>query len=174
LLTPEHRKESLARAYIHAIAGHIGMSCSVRNFDYGIDVTLHEITVRTNPSTGKMRYVESGMPLDIQVKSTTTAIIEEDEVKYDIDINTYDDLRDMNVSTPRILVLHFQPKEQGQLLRQTEDTLALLGCCYWLSLKGREAVTNTCTVRICIPRKNIFTVDQLQQIMNRIKEGEEL
>ena len=66
MLTPEHQKESLARAYIHAVAGQLGMSCSMRDFDYGIDLTLHEVTTRTNPDTGRVRYVESGWPLDIQ------------------------------------------------------------------------------------------------------------
>jgi hypothetical protein len=44
MLIKSHRPESLSRAYIQAIAGRCGMNCSLRDFDYGIDVTLHEIT----------------------------------------------------------------------------------------------------------------------------------
>jgi hypothetical protein len=175
LLTPEHCKESLARAYIHAIAGHVGLSCSIRDYDYGIDITLHEITIRTDQRTGKKRYVESGMPLDIQIKSTTTAIIDEFEIKYDLDINVYNDLRDdSKYMAPRILVLHVQAKQQDQLLKQSENALTLKGCSYWLSLKGRKNVTNTRMVRIHIPRKNIFSEDQLSKIMKCIKVGEPL
>jgi hypothetical protein len=175
LLTPEHCKESLARAYIHAIAGQVGLSCSIRDYDYGIDITLHEITIRTDQRSGKKRYIESGMPLDIQIKSTATAIVDEYEIKYDLNIDAYNDLRDdSKYSTPRILVLHVQPEQLDLLLHQTEHSLDLLGCCYWLSLKGRDSVKNKSSVRICIPRKNIFTLDQIRQIMNRINTGEAL
>jgi hypothetical protein len=111
LLTVEHSQESLARAYIHAIAGHAGLTCSFREFDYGIDLTLHQITVRTNPMTGRKRYVKSGMCVDVQVKSTGNAIVREDGVAYDLDVDAYDDLRiERTCATPRILSRRPSPR----------------------------------------------------------------
>lgn len=171
MLTREHRQESLTRAYILAIAARMGMSCSIRDFDYGIDLTLHQVTTRTNPATGRKRYIESGMPLDIQVKSTTAAIVEDNEVKYDLDVQSYDDLRDTNVRTPRILVLHVQPKDEDERLSQLEHALAVGGCCYWISLRGSAPVQNQRSKRISIPRKNIFSTDQLKQILEDTNMG---
>jgi hypothetical protein len=63
LLTKNHRQEALSRAYIQAVAARCGMSCSFRDFDYGIDVTVHEIKRRGE------HYAEWAVSLDIQAKS---------------------------------------------------------------------------------------------------------
>lgn len=42
-ITREHRQESLAMAYIHAVAGMCGLTWSTRNLDYGADITLHQV-----------------------------------------------------------------------------------------------------------------------------------
>ena len=47
MLIQSHRQEALSRAYIHAIAGSCGFSCSTRDFDYGIDMSLHVSMTRT-------------------------------------------------------------------------------------------------------------------------------
>ena len=174
MLTPQHRQEQLSRAYVAAIAASVGMNFSTRDFDYGIDLTLHEVTTRTNPSSGKKRLVESGRTLDIQIKSTTMASMDQEHIAYDLDVNGYDDLRDERVQTPRILVLHVQPSEEADRVYQTPSELKLGGCCYWVSLKGLGSITNTATTRIRIPRCQEFSAVQLEQIMARIKQGEPL
>ena len=157
-----------------AIAASVGMNFSTRDFDYGIDLTLHEVTTRTNPSTGKKRLVESGRTLDIQIKSTTIAIMDQEQIAYDLDVDAYDDLRDERVQTPRILVLHVQPFEEADRVSQTPSELKLGGCCYWASLKRLGPVINTATTRIKIPRSQLFCAVQLEQIMARINQGEPL
>src|SRR5260370_41183625 len=119
MLTIPHRQEALSRAYIQAVASKCGMSCSFRDFDYGIDVTLHEITRRDN------RYVESGFKLDIQAKSSINVIFEDDIVKYDVEKKTYDDLRDPNVGTPRILVLLALPDLEDAWLTSCRDYIPI-------------------------------------------------
>ena len=69
MLTTQHRQELLSRAYVAAVAASVGMNFSTRDFDYGIDLTLHEVTTRKSRITGKRRFVESGRTLDIQIKS---------------------------------------------------------------------------------------------------------
>ena len=174
MITPERRQESLARAYIQAIAGHAGLSCFVPDVDCGIDMSLHEVTVRTNPRTGKPEYYESGAVLGIQLKSTTGAIVEANEVRYDLSVKAYRNLRNENCPTPCILVLHVQPKAEEDRLIQTKEALALAGCCYWASLRGRPEVSNARSVRIRIPGTNVFSVDALRRIMKRILAKEPL
>ena len=154
------------------MAGQVGLTCSLRDFDYGIDVTLHQVTVRTNPKTGRKRYVESGAALDVQVKSTTSAIVGDREVRYDLAVEAYDDLRDLRVSTPRILVLHVQPKDEHERLELSETGLTLGGTCYWLSLRGYPEVPNESTVRICVPRSNVLSEGSLREIVQRVSAGE--
>ncbi len=123
MLIRSHRQEALSRAYIHAIAGRCGLGCSFRDFDYGIDLSVHAISRKGR------RYIESGFNLDIQAKSTTTSVVTAAHVLYDMEIETYDDLRDPSVGCPRILVL---------------------------------------------PVTNLFSVDALTRIMDKVRKREEL
>jgi hypothetical protein len=117
VLIRSHRQEALSRAYIHAIAARCGLGCSFHEFDYGIDLTIHEIErVGT-------RYRESGFALDVQAKSTTSALATPDRVRYDMEVRAYDDLRQVNAGTPRILVLLVLPEDEGTWTEQQEDYL---------------------------------------------------
>lgn len=172
MLTPEHQKEALARAYVAAVAGRAGMTCSFRDFDYGIDVTLTEVAERARQTRPGTRYNESGHKLDIQIKSTVRAAVLDEVVVYDLGVDAYDDLRETKVGTPRILVLLVLPKSRAGQLKQTEKALSLRQCCYWLSLKGAEKVKNLRTVRLRIPRENMFSEVALRKMVERIKQGE--
>lgn len=148
------------------------MTCSFRDFDYGIDITLHDVTVRTSPTTGRRRYIESGTAVDLQVKSTTNVVPCDDAIRFDLEVDAYNDLRATNVRTPRILVLHVQPREQGERPRVIDEGLVLGGLCYWVCLRGQPDMPNTNTVRIQIPQGNVFSEASLREIMRRINSGE--
>jgi hypothetical protein len=167
VLIVTHRQESLSRAYIQAIASRCGLNCSFREFDYGIDVTVHLIQRR------ERRYVETGFNLDIQAKSTFQATITDDSIIYDMEVKTYDDLRATDVGTPRILVLLVQPEDEAAWTEMDEAELKVRRCAYWVSLKGREPTTNTSTVRVFIPRSNRFSVEALLGMMERVRNGED-
>jgi Domain of unknown function (DUF4365) len=168
VLIRTHRQEAVSRAYIHTIAARCGLGCSFRDFDYGIDLTVHAIS-----RIGR-RYVESGFNLDIQAKSTTTAATTSSQVLYDMEVKTYDDLRDPGVGCPRILVLLVMPEEESAWTEQNEDHLLLRRCAYWMSLKGMSSTTNTATIRVAIPRANQFSVDALTQLMDKVRKREDL
>ena len=168
MLTRNHRQEALSRAYVQAIAGRCGLTCSLREFDYGIDLTLHDILRRAH------RHMESGFKLDIQAKSTTTRNLTATDVLYDLDVKTYDDLRDPQVGCPRILVLLVLPEDEAQWTEQTEDHLLLRHAAYWLSLKGQGPTKNQKTVRVQLPRSQLFSVPVLESLMGKISRGEPL
>jgi hypothetical protein len=168
VLTKNHRQEALTRAYIQAVAARAGLSCSFREFDYGIDVTLHEIRRRGR------RYAETGVNLDIQAKSTGAAAVTETVVQYDLAAKNYDDLRDLEAGCPRILVLLILPDDENQWTEQTEEQLLLRHAAYWISLRGREPSANSRTVRLAIPRANLLTITALQALMQRVRRRQPL
>lgn len=176
MITLNHQMESLARAYIQAVVGRCGMMCSRSEFDYGIDVKVQDVSVRMDHHGGIVvpRYIESGHTLAFQAKSTTEAIIEETTVVYDLEAKTYNDLQDPDAGEPRFLVLLVLPEDQDEWLNITEEQLSLRRCVYWHSLKGQPFTTNTSTIRIRIPRTNIFDVDALRTMMERRRNGEDL
>jgi len=168
VLIQKHRQEAVSRAYVHAVAARCGLSCSFRDFDYGIDLTLHAIR-RIDK-----RYVESGFALDVQAKTNTAPVITSSHVHYDMEVKTYEDLRDPSVGCPRILVLLVLPAEESAWTEQTEEHLLLRKCAYWLSLKGMPATANSASIRVPIPRANVFSVDGLARLMEKVRKREEL
>jgi len=144
------------------------MSTSTHDFDYGIDVTLHELTRR------RRRVVLSGFRLDIQAKSTVGAQIDAESIKYDLNVKNYDDLRDPHVPVPRILVLLVLPKSEPDWLIQDEEVLILRRCAYWTSLKGDEPTRNNDSIRITLNRGNAFSAGALSEIMERVRQGKDL
>ena len=168
MLIQSHRQEGLSRAYIHAIASRCGLGCSFREFDYGIDLTVHSIQHK------EQRYFESGFNLDIQAKSCTRPVFTPSEVSYDLEVKTYDDLRDSDVGCPRILVLMILPEDEVRWTEQSENHLILRQCAYWFSLRGWGPTSNTASIRLAIPRVNIFSMDSLRDIMDKIRKREPL
>ena len=168
MLTRNHRQEALSRAYVQVIAARCGMSVSLPNPDYGIDLTLNDIE-----DFGGW-HAESGCKLDIQAKSTARAGKAADVIAYDLDIRSYDVLRLPTARHPRILVVLLLPIDESRWCSQSEEELTLRHCAYWLSLRGRPPSTNRKSVRLSLPRANVFSVEALRTIVSRIKAGDEL
>jgi hypothetical protein len=167
-LTKTHRQEALSRAYIQAVAARCGMSCSLRDFDYGIDVTVHEIKSRGD------YYAESGISLDVQAKSASQANLSVEAVVYDLKVKNYEDLRDPDNPKPRILVLLVLPENEEEWTTLTEEQLVLRRCAYWLSLQSHPPTKNKDKVRISVPRKNVFSAEALQSMVALVRAGEQL
>jgi hypothetical protein len=168
LLTRNHRQEALCRAYVLAIAARCGMSVSVANPDYGIDLTLNDIVVSGD------HHAESGYKIDIQAKSATLANLSQAAVRYDLDVRAYETLRQPKPGNPRILVVLLLPEDEKDWSVQTEDELILRRCAYWLSLRGRPATANRRSIRLAIPRVKLFSIEALQRLLDRIKKGQDL
>ena len=167
MMTHEDRQEALSRAYVHAVAAMCGMTYSTPSKDYGIDLTLREV------SETRGRFTEAGLVLDLQLKSTTTIADAKTVFRYDLPVRAYDILR--AVTKPmRLLVVFVMPGDEQEWLRQTHKKLELRKAAYWVSLRGRPAVVNRSSVRIAVPKPNLFTTDAVRAIIEGIRRGEEL
>jgi Domain of unknown function (DUF4365) len=160
------RQEALCRAYVRAVAARSGVICGGIENDLGFDLFLRSV------ESHDQQFWDGGAQLDIQLKSTTRAEVRETSVVYDLDARAYNILRQANTNRPRILVLLVLPEAESEWLSQTEDALLLRRCAYWISLRGAEPSTAQTTVRITVRRANVFSVDSLQALLVRAREGE--
>jgi hypothetical protein len=158
MMTREDRQEALSLAYVHAVAAAAGVTHSARLKDYGIDLTLHEVIGEPG------LYVESGRAIEIQLKSTTAAIETRATVSYDLSVRAYDILRAETKQT-RLLVLLVLAEDEAEWLVQTGTKAELRRGLFWMSLRGRPAVPNRSSVRIQIPRRQVFTATAVREIM---------
>jgi hypothetical protein len=144
------------------------MGHTPRTNDFGIDLSIHDIARRGQ------RYCETGTVLDVQVKRTTRAGRDATSIRYDLERKAYDDLRDADVPNPRLLIVVVFARDPAAWLSQSEKELTIRGCGYWASLEGSEPTTRDRSVRIRIPRTQVFSVSGLQGIMHLLRTGGEV
>jgi hypothetical protein len=164
MLTENHIKEGLSRAFILAVAHRAGFNCSLREFDYGIDGTFHDVKIRDG------RRVESGFSIDFQAKASEGCIVEAEEVIYDLEAKNHRDLAEP-AGTARILIVLALPPDPDEWLRISPDALIMKRCAWWISLRGRPPTTNRDTQRIRISRTSTLDVCSLTEMMRRVKAG---
>ncbi|WP_082511045.1 MULTISPECIES: DUF4365 domain-containing protein [unclassified Rhizobium] len=161
MITVQHTKESLSRAFVHAIAGRAGVNCTgERAFDYGIDGTFRPVTIRGN------RRIESSFPLDYQLKATKSWNIEDTNIGYNLESKTYNDLvtRDPD-GVGAVLILLCLPPEDETWVEFSEEYMTLRKCCYYTVLSGEPVTNENSTRKILIPRSNVFTADALRELL---------
>ncbi len=172
MLTQEHQKEGLSRAYVQAVAAVAGINISVgnRSHDYGVDGAFHEVSFVNG------KRVDSGFSLEFQLKSSSFLKDAGDSFKYALDADTHHCLvkRASKLrATPAILILLALPELLKDWLELSEENLILRHCCYWVAPTWTPT-NNTSSVTIDIPKKQTLTPEVLQELMKKISKGEPL
>ena len=166
MVPQSQRQEALSRAYVRAIAARAGVTCADLFQDFGADMILRDVAQQEH------NFVEDGPQVDLQLKSTTRAEVRETEVRYDLDVRAYNWLRQQQVSQPRVLVLMVLPEDEARWLSQSLEELVLRRCAYWLNLRGAGPTTNQRTIRIKLPRANVFSSAAVRRLLDEpIKEN---
>ncbi|MFG2694786.1 DUF4365 domain-containing protein [Kitasatospora sp. NPDC048407] len=135
------QKEQISRAYVHALATQGGYTICDWNVDKdGVDVTLRS----------------RGLMIDIQLKCTQRPRVTRDGYSFDLDVDTYDKLRDPERSAPGHLALLIVPPDIGRWVTHQPNSVVLACHGYWASFQGLETVRgNTTAVRL--PRQQELT-----------------
>lgn len=167
MMTREDRQEALSLASVRAVAAACGMTHEKPSKDYGIDLRLNHI--REEPH----HFFESGLLLDLQLKSTTAVVESPTTVGYDLKVKGYNCLRFPSLNR-RLLVLSVLPADESEWVRHTPTRLELRQRVYWVSLRGQPPVKNRSSVRITIPKRHRFTADGAREIIAAFQRGEEL
>lgn len=161
------QKEEFSYAYISAVASVAGYSFQIapRPLDLvGVDVTITGLV-----SPGSRRRTR----LDLQLKCTSQDLLNNEGIKYPLEIKNYNELRNTNSDDdPLLLVVVLVPEKVEHWLQQTETELCLKRCAYWVSLRGQASSTNQTNVTVYLPRQNVFSVDALKTFMQKIAAGE--
>lgn len=153
------QKEQFSVAFVYAVSSIAGCSLSKPlPDDDSIDWTL-------------AKRLSRRPRLDIQLKCTAGDDGSGDEVSFPLKRKNYDDLIVTDLISPRVLVLITVPTDIQDWMQCTPSELALRHRAHWVSLRGWPATTNTTSVTVNIPRKNVFDPSALNAIMDKINNG---
>ena len=157
------RKEYFSDAYLQAVAAAAGFMVN----KWHQDLDKVDWTIARAGGSGTL----ASPKLDVQLKCTEHDDGTGDELSFVLDVETYDSLRTLNVSTPRILVVVVVPPDLGQWLSQSDEEMVLRRCGRYLSLRGHPVTPNETSVTVHLPRQQLFTVEALQQLMELCGQG---
>ena len=163
MMSIDSQKEQFSKAYVAAVAAVAGFTTHRPEPDIdSVDLGISDV--------GGLGSFKSPK-IDLQLKCTSQNIIDDVAVSFPLKIKNYNELRFTNYQVPRILVVVIVPDNIENWLTHSETELAMKHCGYWFSLYEAPETNNTSTVTITIPRAQLFTVDSLKSIMNRVRDG---
>lgn len=165
MLIQSHIKERLNLAYVHAVAGRAGVNVEHSIHDYGVDGSFRAVQVVEG------RHIQTGFPVDFQLKATVNWRFDSDRVVYDLDARAHDMMVTRERSAvPLVLILMCLPEDERLWLRATERALLIKNSCYWHWLQAGPPSGNSSSVRVRIPRANLLTSESLLALLQTARE----
>ncbi len=151
MISTQHIEESLSLSYVNAVVSKTGQVFDVISRDYGVDGSVRRI----DSINGNL--IDMGAVFDCQLKASKNWLENETEIIYDIKAGAYNRLvaRRKKSTLPCFLILMCLPKDEKDWLCINENELILKKSCYYYQVPG-EHTQNTSSVRIKIPKKNLF------------------
>ncbi|MDR2117151.1 MAG: DUF4365 domain-containing protein [Planctomycetaceae bacterium] len=159
-------QSNLSFSYLHAVVSRAGGICEQTNRDadnMGIDARL------TFSGKKKIKIID----INVQLKSIRQKpIIVDNKIHYSLTAKQFDKYTQKS-TTPFLFILFHVPDNPKDWLSLSENELILKKCSYWTSLTGAPPCEGNSTT-IFIPTKNLFSVEQLQTLINKLSEEKEL
>jgi len=148
----EQQKERYSRAWIVAAASGADYRYDILMDDQdGVDMTVRD-----------RRQL-----LDFQLKATSHPVVHDGHLIHDLDVRTYDLLRDPQRSGMGVLALVVVDEDPTDWLEMDSDSTLLARCAYYLPLLGLPDTQNTATVRLKVPVANLLTIDAMKRLMGQ-------
>lgn len=170
MLKDEQRKSLLSEYLLALMASVAGFKVSRDNLDHGIDLSI--LSVRPYHLNGKIRYMNSGKAIDIQVKCTNENAISRTEqvIKYDLEVKNFNDLiirRIENEVTPLILVIMVLPANIDKWISETDSKYTINIQKYWYYPDmDMDLSLNQRTIRLEIPIENKLNERIIPELFN--------
>ena len=160
-MTPNVRMEQISLAYVRIVAASAGFYVTRPELDYdSVDGLLMS-------DSGKRPQI------NFQAKATKRDSVQSGNIHFPLSVKNYNDLR-ADTLMPRILIILLMPNEEAKWISQNNDELRVRHCAYWKSLEGMPGKPNTSSVTVQVPTTNIFSSEQLIDLMQRAEWGDTL
>ncbi|MFI6321611.1 DUF4365 domain-containing protein [Nonomuraea sp. NPDC050556] len=141
------QKEQFSKAYMLAVASQGGYTIGEWNVDKdGVDVTLRS----------------GGLMVDLQLKCTQRPRTTSDDYVFDLDVPTYNKLRDPYRSAPGYMALVVVPPILDEWLLHEPERLLLSCHAYWAKLQDEPPPTSSATTSIRLPRCQSLTASSIE------------
>lgn len=169
--TQQNRMEDVSIAYVMALCAQNGYTLqSVSRDNDGIDV---KIICNDYPADDCRNLSPE---CNVQLKSTYSKFTQlaNGDFSFSLPVKNYNKLISENRLVPAILVVLHMNRDENDWVVHYNDRLEIKKCAYWVNLKGFPPTKNKDSINVTIPHGNVFSCDELKEIMTKIARGEEL
>lgn len=143
--------ERYSRAWVVAAASAADFTYSIEPDDvHGIDMVVRS---------------DKGI-LDFQLKATANPKVSDDSLIFDLDVRTYNLLREETRSGYGVLAVVVIDPDRSSWLTMNHGHTLLVRCAYFIELYGKPSTTNSTSIRLHIPRSNLLTVPAIKKLMD--------
>jgi hypothetical protein len=160
-MTENEQKQQLSVAYVHAVSARAGFACERPS----VDDDSVDLRISASGLVHGTPIVRSPI-IEVQLKATSADGLKASHLSFALPVKNYNDLRQETMA-PRLLVVLALPPNPKEWLQQSEEEMISRRCAYWISLLGEPETSNTRTVTVHLPRKNQFSVQSLNDLMER-------
>jgi Domain of unknown function (DUF4365) len=168
MLDAAAKAEQLSLAYVRAVASAAGFAVEHRSIDRdGIDLSIHAKGLLSPEST------LLSPTIDIQVKASKNVGLGVDWLRYDLEAKNYR-LLNGRYGTPRFLVLLELPESENDWLSWSAEQLTLRRTAWWVSLHGAPDTQNTATIRVWVPKGQVFSPENVADLLARSSRQESI
>ena len=155
----ERLQGDFGEAWLHATAAGCGIlherQATVDSIKADVALTLRRPGQRPKTAT-----------VWVQVKTTTKPLRDLDSTwGYDLDVETYEVLRDADGGVRRILAV-LELSDDGETIRVGDDGTLLVGRTTWMSLEGLDPTLNADTQVVHLPKNNVLDHAGLLNMLN--------
>lgn len=145
------QKERFSRAWVIAAAAAADFTYRiVADDEHGVDMTIHS----------------DHHTLDFQLKATSSPETQGQYLVHDLDVRTYNLLRDTKRSGYGVLALVIVAPNTEDWHIMDDAGTALTRSAYYLALHGQPETSNASTVRLKVPLANLLTSDAMKNLMD--------
>ena len=144
------QKEHFSRAWVVAAASAADFTYAIVADDVrGVDMTVHSDT----------------QTLDFQLKATSQPEVHGDCLVHDLDVRTYDLLRDTQRAGYGVLALIVVGDDTATWHTMDTTATSLAHSAYYLPLYGMPETKNGATIRLKVPMRNLLTAEAMRALM---------
>jgi hypothetical protein len=155
-MTEEQQKEQFSIAYVRAVAA----ASAVNVYRPEVDDDSVDIGF-----CARLIHDRAQRPrLEAQLKCTAAVEEAGDVYRFPLKVKNYNDLRGDDV-VPRVLILVTVPADVTAWLTLTAEQMVLRRSAFWVSLAGFPETANVATVTVSVPRKQLFDVASLRELL---------
>ncbi len=145
------QKEYFSRAWVVAAASAADFTYAiVADDERGVDMTVHS-DIQT---------------LDFQLKATSHPDVQGDCLVHDLDVRTYDLLRNTQRAGYGVLALVVVGDDTATWHTMDTAGTSLAHSAYYLPLHGMPETQNEATIRLKVPVRNLLTAEAMRALMS--------